>query len=217
MIGAKRATPKTRRLVAGANKIVLIKYGMHEEDREQPTQEGRLVMMILTTRTLHRRQEDGGDAEVVLTIFEPEQHEADDWRCVFDFDPPIKPRNVAGRGMDWIDAFVHSLAYARLYFESQWSKTGHWQGMSHLGLPETAETPRHDTPRPPPLEARGESLPVLTTRRFGIPSGNGSIREISLMLYSPFSTQPGLWKCAFSFDPMDGWGFNTIRSRCRLH
>jgi hypothetical protein len=161
-------------------------------------------MAVLTTRTLHRRQDDGIDTEVILTIFEPVQHDAYDWRCVFDFEPPIKPRNVAGRGMDWIEAFTYGLEYARLYFESQWSRTGHWRGMGHLGLPDsTKEMPHHDDPELLNFEATGEPLLVQATRKLGIPSDSGGVREVTLTLYSPFPTEDGSWKCAFSFDPID--------------
>src|SRR5689334_13712542 len=136
-------------------------------------------MAVLTTRTLQRRQKDGSDVDLVLTIFEPAKNAENDWRCVFDFEPPIKPRNVARRGVDWVGAFVHGLEYARLYFESQWSRTGHWQGMAHLGLPDaTKEMPMHDAQKLPPLEAKTKSLSVLATRRLGIPGEDGSVREI---------------------------------------
>ncbi|HRI62915.1 MAG TPA: hypothetical protein PK156_01725 [Polyangium sp.] len=161
-------------------------------------------MAVLTTRTFHRRQNDGNDAEVVLSIFEPVQKETNDWRCIFDFDPPLKPRNVAGRGMDWIQAFTHSLEYARLYFESQWSKTGHWQNMGHLGLPDsTREMPQCEATELPNLEATGEALLVQATRDLSIPNESGGVRKVTLSLYSPFPTVDGSWKCAFSFDPID--------------
>ncbi len=179
-------------------------------------------MAILTTRTLHRRQKDGNEVEVVLTIFEPvqhDEHDAYDWLCVFDFDPPIKPRNVAGRGVDWIQAFTYSLEYARLYFESQWSYTGHWQGMGHLGLPDSIEEmPVHAVPELPRLEAMREPLVVQAKRKLGFPGEDGGVREVTLLLYSPFLKEDGSWKCAFSFDPIDagsiryGTGADVIES-----
>jgi hypothetical protein len=162
-------------------------------------------MTILTTRTLHRRQSDGNDTEVVLSIFEPVERELYSWRCIFDFDPPIKPRNAAGLGTDWINAFTYSLEYSRLYFESQWGRTGHWQRMDHLGLPrQTEKMPQdYEAPPLPDLEPMEPSLPVIATRKLGIPGESGSDREITLTLYSPFSTADGSWKCAFSFEPID--------------
>jgi len=161
-------------------------------------------MAAMTTRTLQGRQRDGTDVEVVLTIFEPVQREADDWRCGFDFEPPIPPRNAKGRGADWINAFLHSLSYARQYFETQWSSRN-WQGLWHLGLPSlTEERLTSENAKIPPLESRPESLTVLAKRTVGIPDKIDDVREITLTLYSPVPAQHGTWKCAYSFDPIDG-------------
>lgn len=51
-------------------------------------------MSVLTSRTLQYRDERGNDVPVILTIFEPIQDDNGAWRCIFDFDPPIKPQNV---------------------------------------------------------------------------------------------------------------------------
>jgi len=162
-------------------------------------------MTVLTTRTLQFRDEHGNDAPVILTIFEPTQDGNNGWRCIFDFEPPIKPRNAAGRGVDWIQAFTVALRFARLYFETtNWSRTGHWHGMRHLGLPDSAtDSPMHGPGEIPQLEKRIESLDVIATRPLGFPDENGGLREVVLTIYAPFVTQEGSWKCAFSFDPLD--------------
>ena len=156
-------------------------------------------MNVLTTRTLRFRDEHGHDAPVILTIFEPTRDDNEGWSCIFDFEPPIRPRNAAGRGVDWIQAFTVALRFARLYFETtKWSRTGHWQGMQHLGLPDsTNESPGGDSTEIPKLEERSGTLDALTTRRLAFSS------EIELTIYRPFAAPDGSWKCAFSFDPID--------------
>jgi len=162
-------------------------------------------MSVLTTRTLEFRDEHGNDAPVILTIFEPTEDGNNGWRCNFDFEPPIKPRNAAGRGVDWIQAFTVALRFARLYFETtNWSRTGHWQGMRHLGLPDSAtDSTENGSAEIPQLEKPYSSLDIIAARTLGFPDANGGSREVVLRIYAPFIAQDGSWKCAFSLDPID--------------
>lgn len=176
-------------------------FKLHHQSLHKAT-----LMTVLTTRALQFRDENGIDALVTLTIFEPIKDENDGWRCIFDFEPPINPRNAVGRGVDWIQAFTVALRFARLYFETtKWSSTGHWQGMRHLGLPDSAaQLPMHESSEIAQLEKRSRALDVLATRRIELPSENVGSREITLIICSPFLTEAGSWKCAFTLDPIDG-------------
>ncbi|MRG92995.1 DUF6968 family protein [Polyangium spumosum] len=164
-------------------------------------------MDILTTRTLRYTDEGGGEEEkeVVLTIFQPFEQDPWDWVCVFDFEPPIKPRNVRARGFDLIRAFLHCLTYARLTFETtSWSKTGHWQGSRDCGLPAKAEGPLPlQPPEIPPPESNPGSLEVFATRKLARPDETGAAAELLLTVYEPYPTESGTWKCPFAFGPAE--------------
>jgi len=164
-------------------------------------------MDILTTRTLQYTEEGGGGAEkeVVLTIFEPFELDHCDWACVFDFEPPIRPRNVRGRGVDVIQAFVHCLIYARLYFETtRWSRTGHWQGLRDCGLPMKAEgSLQYQPPEIPEPEKKPGNLEIFATRNLAYPDETGAVRELHLTVFKPFQGEEGAWKCAFAFGSAD--------------
>jgi len=163
-------------------------------------------MNILTTRTLRYTDERGGEdeLEVVLTIFEPFEQDHWDWACVFDFEPPIKPRKVRGRGVDIIAAFVHCLIFARLSFETtHWSRTGHWQGLRDCGLPMNKGPWPDQPPEIPPPEDNPGTLEVFATRRLGCPNETGAATELLLTVFKPYQAEGGMWKCAFAFGPSE--------------
>ncbi|MRG96303.1 DUF6968 family protein [Polyangium spumosum] len=162
-------------------------------------------MNILTTRTL-RYTDEGVEAEkdVVLTIFEPFENDHGDWVCVFDFEPPIKPRLARARGVDVLQAFVDGLLDARLYFETtKWSRTGHWQGLRDCGLPMNKGPWPVQPPEIPPPEDNPGTLEVFATRRLRYPDETGAATALLLTVFKPYQAELGAWKCAFAFGPSE--------------
>jgi hypothetical protein len=142
---------------------------------------------------------------VVLTLFHPFEVVSGDWKCVFGFDPPMKPTGAGGRGPDIIGAVVHALAYSRLYAETMsWWNSAHWQGVSGCGLPASGEqVPAHQPPQVPPPEVNPGNLAVFATRTLGRPDDSGIEIESTLTTFTP-SQVDGVWKCAFTFGPPEG-------------
>jgi hypothetical protein len=156
---------------------------------------------VLTSRVLRCPDERGGEKGVVLTIFKPFEKECGDWRCAFDFNPPIKPRNFSAGGVDVIQAFLHCLVIARLYFETtSWSMGAHWQGIRDCGLPATGEAPSPPQPSeiPPPENNPGD-LEIFTARRLVRPDESGTEMELVLTVFKPFQADGETWKCGFAF------------------
>lgn len=161
-------------------------------------------MDVLATRILSYGDENGDEQQVCLTIFRPFEVNEYKWKCVFGFDPPIKPENVGGLGIDFLGAFVHGLSYARLYFETtSWSRRGHWRGLGDYGLPSIAKTTTSLGPEniPPPSESV-EAVDVLATRAVGYRDGSGVETERCLTIFVPLKVGDKVWKCGFTFDPL---------------
>lgn len=162
-------------------------------------------MDILATRVLSYPDESGNDAQLLLTLFAPLEAKEYQWKCGFVFGPPIpqKSEHGVGVGIDFIQAFVNSITYARSYLETwELGRRVHWQGMSDCGLLEPADglLASDLDDRPSPRENTG-SMTVLTTRTVGYKDPIGVEKEFLLTVFTPFKADDGAWKCTFTFDP----------------
>jgi len=163
-------------------------------------------MNVLAKRTIQYRTDSGATMDVTLTVFEPFRESADFSRCGFQFEPPSNQRMIKAGGYDTISALLACLTVARGYVEHPSEDRTTWQGMSHSGLPWHSRMPDgYQPPDIPPLEPNPGNLPILATRRLGMPEESGSVRELMLTLYKPFQVNDKTWKCAFALtaEPVD--------------
>lgn len=161
-------------------------------------------MRVLSTRVLNWSGAGGAQNAVALTIFAPFEIGQGDWKCVFGFDPPIKPVGAGGRGPDFLGAIVHGLAFARLFLETMpWWASSQWQGLHDCGLPASGEkVPAHPLRQVPLEEPNPGGLVALSARTLGRPSDNGET-SLTLLVFEPLQDGNG-WKCPFAFGTSDG-------------
>jgi hypothetical protein len=167
-------------------------------------------MDVLTTREIQYTDDNGDERNVVLTIYSPYPRvDKRGWHVDCAFGPPLVRLNgktISSSGLDFIDSFLGSVDVACCYLLSSiLRKRAHWQGVQHCGLPWRSERPEgHQEPQIPALEEKPSDLDVLGTRKLAFPDQNGVTSKVVLIVYKPTQMGDGTWKCAYSFDPLDG-------------
>ncbi|HRI68244.1 MAG TPA: hypothetical protein PK156_28640 [Polyangium sp.] len=167
-------------------------------------------MDVLATREIQYTDDNGEERNVVLTIYAPHTRvDNRGWRGAFAFGPPIERLDgttIPSGGIDFIQCFLGAVEVAYGYLlGSKLRKLAHWQGVQHCGLPWRSEKPEgHQEPQIPPLEERPGNLEVLGTRKLAFPDQNGVTSKVVLIVSKPTPMGDGTWKCAYSFDPLDG-------------
>jgi|GEM_PF-1701163 len=167
-------------------------------------------MDVLTTREIQYSDDNSDERNVVLTIYAPyERADNRGWRGAFAFGPPIERLSgttIPSGGIDFIQCFLCAVEVAYGYLlGSDLRKRAHWQGVQHCGLPWRSERPEgHQEPQIPALEEKPSDLDVLGTRKLAFPDQNGVTSKVVLIVYKPTPMGDGTWKCAYSFDPLDG-------------
>lgn len=160
---------------------------LHEED---PILVIVDTMDVLTTRVLKYTDDNGEEKNLVLTVFKPFEAEKGEWRCGFQFEPPLHRKTVFAAGVDFLDAFVSCLRVARIYLESsKLSGRARWGDMLDCGLP-------WHTMRPPE-----SARDVLTTRELHYRDQSGHEGELLLTVFMPFKAEDESWRCGFTFGP----------------
>jgi hypothetical protein len=162
-------------------------------------------MDVLATRVLQYRHDDGKETDVTLTVFVPILNERGDWKCQYKFSPPKTSRAYHVYGIDSLQAILDCLGAARAYIEHPTEERTSWQGMSHSGLPWRSARPEgYQKPQIPALEKNPGDLDVLGTRKVACPDQNGATSALVLTVYKPTQMGDETWKCAYSFEPLDG-------------
>lgn len=167
-------------------------------------------MDVLTTREIQYMDDSGEERKVVLTIYSPYPRvDNRGWRGAFAFGPPIDRLDgttIPSGGIDFIQCFQCAVEVARGYLlGSTLRKRAHWQGVQHCGLLWRSERPEgYQNPQIPALEEKPSDLDVLGTRKVACPDQNGGTSKVVLIVYKPAQQGDGTWKCAYSFDPLDG-------------
>jgi len=167
-------------------------------------------MDVLTTREIQYSDDSGDERNVVLTIYSPYLRvDNRGWRGAFAFGPPIARLDnttIPSGGIDFIQCFLGAVEVARGYLlGSKLRECAHWQGVQHCGLPWRSERPEgYQEPQIPTLKERPGDLEVLGTRNVACPDQNGATSKVVLTVYKPTQMGDGTWKCAYSFDPLDG-------------
>ncbi len=167
-------------------------------------------MDVLTTREIQYTDDNGDERNVVLTIYSPYLRvDNRGWRGAFAFGPPIErlsEKTIPSGGIDFIQCFLGAVEVARGYLlGSDVGRRAHWQGVQHCGLQWRSERPEgHQEPQIPALEEKPADLDVLGTRNVPCPDQNGVTSKVVLIVYKPIQMGDGTWKCAYSFDPVDG-------------
>ena len=167
-------------------------------------------MDVLMTREIQYTDDNGDERNVVLTIYSPYPRvDKRGWHVDLAFGPPLVRLNgkpTSSSGVDFMQSFLGAVDVAYCYLLGPTlRKRSHWQGMKHCGLPWRSERPEgHQEPQIPALEEKPADLEVLGTRKLAFPDQNGATSKVVLTVYKPTQMGDGTWKCAYSFDPVDG-------------
>lgn len=167
-------------------------------------------MDVLTTREIQYSDDNGDERNVVLTIYSPYPRvDKRGWHVDLAFGPPLVRLNgktTSSSGVDFIQSFLGAVDIAHSYLLGPTlRKRAHWQGVKHCGLPSRSERPEgHQEPQIPALEEKPAVLDVLGTRKLAFPDQHGVTSKVVLSVYKPTPMGDGTWKCAYSFDPLDG-------------